>query len=161
MSDPVSATSFTAVERYRSFSSDTVNLDSLIPETQNSDYESAQLDINSQRWHIRTARITPNKPGAFLAFWRRAHDGTTEPFPSDDDCEGLMVFVSENAHFGVFRFTREDLLSLGVVSAPGVPGKRGFRVYPTWCEALNPQALRTQRAQAMAFDELTTSASNF
>ncbi|MDI6022419.1 MepB family protein [Leucobacter sp. UT-8R-CII-1-4] len=150
----MATTAFTAIERYRALSVDRVNLGSLAPETQNSDYESAQLEINSQLWHIRTARITPNKPGAFLAFWRRALDGTTEPFSGDDECVGLKVFVSEGDRFGVFSFTREHLLSLRVVSAPGIPGKRGFRVYPSWCEALNPQASRTQRAQAIAFAEL-------
>lgn len=151
----MAATAFTAIERYRTLSSDHVDLGSLIAELQNSDYESAQLEINSQLWHIRTARITPNKPGAFLAFWRRALDGTTEPFSDDDECIGLKVFVSEGDRFGVFSFTREHLLSLRVVSTPGALGKRGFRVYPAWCEALNPQASRTQRAQAKAFAELT------
>ncbi|MGO1570550.1 MAG: MepB family protein, partial [Canibacter sp.] len=74
---------------------------------------------------------------------------------SADDCEGLMVFVSEAGRFGVFAFTREHLTTLGIVQSSLTQGKRGFRVYPSWSTNLNAQAVRTQRAQANAFTDLT------
>lgn len=123
-------------------------------EEQNSDYESGIALIGTQRWRIRTARITPTKSGAFVAVWKRGEDGATRPFTADEAMSGLLVFVEEEERFGVFRFTPACLISLGYLSSELHPGKRGFRVYPSWCYGLNPQASRTQRAQAAAFEEL-------
>jgi hypothetical protein len=122
------------------------------PEAQNSDYESGVVQIAGERWHIRSARITPTKPGAFVAFWQRAAEGATAPFTDDDAAAGLLVFVHEDERRGVFRFTGAHLAELGVTSGAR-PGKRGFRVYPKWCTGLNVRAASTQRAQARAFME--------
>jgi hypothetical protein len=125
---------------------------SIAPETQNSDYESGIARFGDEAWHIRTARNTPTKPGAFVAFWRRDADGDTAPFGDDDSAAGLLVFVEQQDRRGVFRFTAPHLAELGITSGRRA-GKRGFRVYPSWCAALNQQAGRTQRAQASAFQE--------
>ncbi|GAB3605759.1 MepB family protein [Conyzicola nivalis] len=125
---------------------------SAIPESQNGDYESGLIEIDGEAWHIRTARNTPTKPGAFVAFWRRDEDGSTVPFAANDPAVGLLVFVVQEGRRGVFQFTAEHLAELGITSGKG-PGKRGFRLYPSWCERLNPQAAATQRAQARAFRE--------
>ncbi|OCI32910.1 MepB family protein [Oerskovia enterophila] len=122
------------------------------PETQNGDYESGIAQIGGVAWHIRTARNTPTKPGAFVGFWQRAVDGTTTPFSDDDLAVGLLVFVEQQDRRGVFRFTGAHLAELGITSGRQ-PGKRGFRVYPSWCAGLNTQAAATQRAQAPAFEE--------
>ena len=123
-------------------------------EEQNSDYESGVVLIGKEQWRIRTARITPTKPGAFVAVWKRGEGGSTRPFRADESMSGLLVFVAEQERFGVFKFTPAHLISLGYVSSDLHPGKRGFRVYPAWCSNLNPQALRAQRAQGAAFTEL-------
>lgn len=123
-------------------------------EEQNSDYESGVALIAGQQWRIRTARITPTKPGAFVAVWKRDVSGSTRPFTAAESLSGLLVFVEDGERFGVFRFTPEQLISLGYVSSGPSQGKRSFRVYPPWCTQLNPQALRTQRGQAAAFVEL-------
>lgn len=125
---------------------------SVVTEAQSSEYESGVAHIEGEDWHIRTARITPTKPGAFVAFWQRDADGTTAPFPDEDCGAGLLVFVEEDGRRGVFRFSAADLGELGI-TAGRRPGKRGFRVYPRWCEGLNPQATASQRAQASAFEE--------
>lgn len=122
------------------------------PESQNSDYESGIAQIDDEAWHIRTARNTPSKPGAFLAFWRRDADGRTTPFRDDDPAVGLLVFVEQDGGRGVFRFTAAHLAELGVTAVKWA-GKRGFRVYPKWCTGLNARAAATQRAQAPAFQE--------
>ena len=119
----------------------------------NEDYEGAVAQLGDQRWRVRTARITPRKPGAFLAFWRRAADGSTAPFPADAQ-DGLLVLVDDGGRRGGFSFTADQLERLGITSSAGHPGKRGFRVYPAWSADLNPQAARTQRSQAPAFFEL-------
>jgi hypothetical protein len=142
---------FSAFEAYAAEVATTV---AVTPETQNGDYESGIAHIGGEAWHIRTARNTPTKPGAFVAFWQRDADGTTMPFSDDDAASGLLVFVEQLGRRGVFRFTGAHLAELGITSGRRV-GKRGFRVYPSWCAGLNPQATATQRAQASAFRELS------
>lgn len=122
----------------------------IAPEEQNSDYESGIVQIDHDSWHIRTARNTPTKPGAFVAFWRRDADGVTTPFSEDDSAVGLLVFVEQQGKRGVFRFTAADLARMGITSGTG-PGKRGFRVYPSWCRDLNSGATAAQRAQSSSF----------
>jgi len=139
---------FNALEAY----ADARGVDfSVVAAAQGSDYESGIARIDGAEWHVRTARNTPTKPGAFLAFWQRAEDGSTMPFGHDALGAGLLVFVEQQGGRGVFRFTAAHLAELGVVSGPR-PGKRGFRVYPAWCTGLNPQAAATQHAQAAAFE---------
>lgn len=125
---------------------------SVTPESQNSDYESGLARIGEEYWHIRTARTTPTKPGAFLAFWSRDENGVTEPFSAGSVHAGLLVFVEQLGHRGVFRFTASHLTQLGITSGQKA-GKRGFRVYPHWCTDLNATATATQRAQSSAFHE--------
>lgn len=144
---------FLALERYRNQLA--LAPSPVVPEEQSSDYESGRVEIDSHLWRIRTARVTPTKPGAFVAVWTRAPNGTTQPFSNSDACDGLIVFVEDGPRFGAFTFTREYLSELGVLTSPNRPGKRGFRVYPPWCTVLNAQATRTQRAQAAAFADLT------
>lgn len=144
---------FSAFEAYAAQVGTTV---SVIPEAQNSDYESGIAHIGGETWHIRTARNTPNKPGAFVAFWQRDVNGLTIPFDESDPAAGLLVFVEQQgSRRGVFRFTGAHLAELGITSG-GSPGKRGFRVYPSWCAGLNSQATATQRSQASAFQEYST-----
>ncbi len=125
---------------------------SVTPEPQNNDYESGLARIGEEYWHIRTARTTPTKPGAFLAFWSRDENGVAHPFSAGAVHAGLLVFVEQLGHRGVFRFTAAHLAKLGITSSPG-HGKRGFRVYPGWCKDLNATATKTQRAQSTAFQE--------
>lgn len=122
------------------------------PEAQNSDYESGLVEIDGETWHMRTARNTPTKSGAFVAFWQRDEHGKTVPFDGDDPAAGLLVFVEQEQRRGVFRFTSGQLAAMGITSGKKV-GKRGFRVYPSWCRGLNAQAMATQRTQAPAFEE--------
>ena len=121
------------------------------PEEQNGEYESGSVTIGTKRWRIRTALVTPRKPGAFVAVWKRDEAGETTPFASDDEVDGLLVFVREAENFGVFRFTASHLATLGVTRSSANPGKRGFRVYPRWSVGLNAQATRTQNVQSEAF----------
>lgn len=143
---------FNALARYLSLTPESSANPRLVAvEEQNSNYESAVVQWADQLWRIRTARITNTKPGAFLACWTRNAAGQTVPFSAAEPMAGLIVFVEEGEQFGIFKFPREQLHDLGVTSSEISPGKRGFRVYPSWCTALNPQARRTQLAQSSAF----------
>ena len=121
------------------------------PEEQNGEYESGTVTISAEFWRVRTARVTPKKPGAFVSVWERDDAGEAKPFASDGEVDGLLVFVDDAERFGVFRFTASHLEALGVTRSSAHPGKRGFRVYPSWSENLNSQATRTQKAQSAAF----------
>ena len=123
-------------------------------EEQNSDYEAGVVMLDDSLWRLRTARVTPTKPGAFVAAWKRDESGGTTPFTEHDEALGLMVFVRDDEQFGVFRFTNPHLLKLGVLASATSTGKRGFRVYPSWSAGLNPQASRTQHRQSEAFIRL-------
>ena len=123
-------------------------------EQQGSDYESGQVKIDGELWRIRTARVTPRKPGAFVAVWRRNAHGETEPFSVKDGVAGLVVFVQDGSRFGVFTFSATSLAELGIYRSEHSAGKRGFRLYPAWSTDLNTQAMRTQAAQAPFFKEL-------
>ncbi len=125
------------------------------PEAQGGEYESGTAMLGSERWRVRTARVTPKKPGAFVAVWMRDESGDTRPFDTEDTVSGLLVFVREGERFGVFRFTSAQLDALGVTRSDRHPGKRGFRVYPSWSENLNRRAAQTQAAQASAFTLLS------
>ena len=146
---------FTAFERFRTIVAASIgDVPQPEPEEQNGDYESGAVTIDSQLCRIRTARVTPVKPGAFVAVWTRDSLGATRPFDTDDRTDGLLVFVVDGERFGLFRFTAPYLERLGITRSASQPGKRGFRVYPEWSTGLNPQAKRTQREQAEAFIDL-------
>lgn len=124
-------------------------------EEQNSDYESGTVALGANVWRIRTARVTPKKPGAFVALWCRDEQGETRPFDSSENVSGLLVFVpGEEQQFGVFRFTSDVLERMGITRSECHPGKRGFRVYPSWSSGLNRSAQQVQRDQASSFEIL-------
>ncbi|MGO2024464.1 MULTISPECIES: MepB family protein [Brevibacterium] len=147
---------FRALEHYAQAKG--LTLTEVVAEDQNSDYESGRAKLQGTWWRVRTARITPSKPGAFVAVWGRTSEGVTAPFSGDedgfDDCTGLLVLVSEDEKFGVFTFTATSLVELGIYSSQRSAGKRGFRLYPPWSTSLNPQATRTQRRQAPFFERI-------
>lgn len=123
-----------------------------VPEEQGSDYEAGLAHLDDGLWRVRTARVTPTKPGAFVAVWSRDEAGETAPIQVQDGVDGLLVFVANTPDRGVFRFPWPALAELGIAPSDRFPGKRGFRVYPPWCGELNKQATRTQRAQAAYFE---------
>ena len=97
---------FTAFERFRTIVAASIgDVPQPEPEEQTGDYESGAVTIDSQLCRIRTARVTPVKPGAFVAVWTRDSLGATRPFDTDDRTDGLLVFVVDGERFGLFRFT--------------------------------------------------------
>ncbi|QIM18595.1 MepB family protein [Leucobacter coleopterorum] len=143
---------FTAFARYLKLATEHISsYEGPWPEEQRGEYESGLVAMNGEQWRIRTARVTPTKPGAFVAVWKRDENGETRPFAREEAEAGLLLFVEDGDQFGVFRFSAAHLEELGITSSATKPGKRGFRVYPSWCTGLNPQASRTQAAQSRAF----------
>ncbi|NWL32925.1 MepB family protein [Paenarthrobacter nitroguajacolicus] len=129
-----------------------VSWDSLpVPEADNQEYGAAVASLGPERIRFRVGKLTPTKVGLFVAVWRRAQDGSTEPFPVEDGIGRLVVTVREGGNMGHFAFPTSALIQHGIVSVKGVGGKRGFRVYPPWSEVTNRQAIRTQQWQCEYF----------
>jgi hypothetical protein len=122
----------------------------LLQEAENSDYGAATGAKDGHVTRFRVARVTPKHPGLFVAVWRRAADGGTEPFAAGDQ-QRLVVVVREGERSGFFDFPTSALVDLGVVSVEGRGGKRGFRVYPPWSTAPNRRAELAQSRQCAHF----------
>lgn len=131
-----------------------VSWDSLpVPEADNQEYGAAVASRGQELIRFRVGKLTPTKVGLFVAVWRRAQDGSTEPFPADDGIRLLVVTAREGSNMGHFSFPTSALIQHGIVSVKGVGGKRGFRVYPPWSEVTSGQALRTQQWQCAFFTD--------
>jgi hypothetical protein len=117
------------------------------PDSDNAEYGAYLFRVGDRRVRSRVARVTPTKSGLFVAVWRRAPDGSTQPHESEDGVEALAITVREAEHFGQFVFPDDALSEHGIVSVAGVGGKRGFRLYPPWSAVESRQAGRTQQWQ--------------
>ncbi|WP_447522890.1 MepB family protein [Salinibacterium sp. NYA9b] len=125
----------------------------LVVEPDNAEYEAVTTLPAATRF--RVAKLTPTKPGFFVTVWRRDTDGTTQPFPSDDGTQHLVVVTRDSNGFGAFVFPLSVLIVRGIVSDGGRGGKRGFRVYPPWADTCNRQAQNTQQWQCEHFHLLS------
>jgi hypothetical protein len=67
----------------------------------------------------------------------------------------FIISTKEDDKLGFFVFSKEVLLESGIISQESKGGKRGIRVYPTWCKTENKQAQKTQLWQCDYFLELT------
>ncbi|MDR6986985.1 hypothetical protein J2Y66_001455 [Paenarthrobacter nitroguajacolicus] len=127
-----------------------------VPEADNHEYGAAVARLGRKQIRFRVGKPTPTKVGLFIAVWRRAQDGSTEPFPAEDGADLLVVTVREGTGAGYFAFPLSALVEHGIVSVNGSGGKRGFRVYPPWSKVSNRQAIRTQQWQCSYFTPNTT-----
>ncbi|MCV9387173.1 MepB family protein [Reichenbachiella ulvae] len=123
-------------------------------ETESQDYEACRYQLNGKKIISRSAKETPKKPGQFVTFWKRPAPGPIEPFHEADDFDYYIITVRSGDRLGQFVFPKSVLIAKGLVSTPRREGKRGFRVYPVWDTATNPQAIGTQRWQLNYFFEM-------
>ncbi|MFE4196241.1 MepB family protein [Paenarthrobacter sp. NPDC056912] len=125
------------------------------PEADNLEYGAAIANLRQGTVRFRVGKLTPTKAGLFVAAWRRASGGSTEPFPAEDSTGTLVVTVREGANAGYFAFPKSALVKHGIVSVDGEGGKRGFRIYPPWSVTTNRQATLTQQWQCEYFHQRT------
>lgn len=133
-----------------------IALESRSAELVNTAYGAEMLQTSVGTVRARTGRVTPSKPGVFVAAWCRLESGQTAPFTHDDGVDYLLVTALDGAHSGSFLIPTQTLVEHHIVSVEGEGGKRGFRLYPSWLTGLNPQASRTQRWQAGYFQVFNT-----
>ena len=123
------------------------NADDLIPHSQNAQYHGFGFTINHKRIIYRKAKVTPDRPGAFLALWKRPADlSNSKPIPFANEFDYLLVEVTSegltstnsqvtNIERGLFMFPVNVLLKKGIVSSLNSKGKTAFRVFPPWSES--------------------------
>ena len=123
------------------------NADELIPHNQNAQYHGYAFTLNQKRIIYRKAKITPDRPGAFLALWKRPADlSNSKPIPFANEFDYLLVAVSSdglttinnqvaNIQKGFFLFPVELLVKKGIVTGINHKGKTAFRVFPPWSES--------------------------
>jgi len=138
------------------------NADDLIPHSQNAQYHGFAFTINHKRIIYRKAKVTPDRPGAFLALWKRPADGSnSKPIPFTNEFDYLLVAVSNdgltpinnqlaNIQSGLFLFPVELLVKKGIVTGTNRKGKTAFRVFPPWSEsrALNGSGVFSNAAKS-------------
>ncbi len=124
---------------------------SVLKESQ--EYSACRFNLNSKTVEFREAKTTPKKTGQFVTIWRRNNAGITQPFCKTDHFDYIIVACETDHRFGVFIFPKSVLIEKKIVTANGIEGKRGIRVYPLWDTPSNPQSQKTQTWQSPYFVE--------
>lgn len=127
----------------------------LLPEPESAEYNACIFFLDQRAVKFRTAKITPTKTGQFVTLWKRDAAGITQPHDASDPTELYIISTRKDNLCGQFVFPRSVLVQQGILSSAGKEGKRGFRVYPPWDKAANPQAIRTQKWQLEFFLDLS------
>ena len=112
---------------------------STIPEA--SKYDALNFSLNNQKIVYRKGKITKDRPGAFLAIWKRPSSSIINNKPialESNAIDYLFVEVEEdsinNLRKGIFIFPVSILITKGIISSEKKKGKTGFRVFPPWSE---------------------------
>ncbi|MEV0540838.1 MepB family protein [Nocardia salmonicida] len=131
-----------------------LHISAAVPEVDNAEYGAVVSNVGGGSVRFRVGKQTPTKVGLFVSVWRRAEDGSTEPFAAEDGVDLLVITARTGPRFGQFVFPTSALVEHGIVSVAGRGGKRGFRVYPPWSQTANAQARRSQKWQCGYFLDL-------
>jgi hypothetical protein len=131
-----------------------LHISAAVPEVDNVEYGACVSSVGCGSVRFRVGKQTPTKVGLFVSVWRRAEDGSTEPFAAEGGADLLVITARTGPRFGQFVFPTSALVEHGIVSVAGRGGKRGFRVYPPWSPTANTQARRSQKWQCDYFLDL-------
>lgn len=128
-----------------------------VAEPESSQYCAYSFTVDGAAVRFRSAKTTPTKPGQFVTVWQRSAAGPIRPFDLADAVDHFVIGVrdetrtSDQEHHGYFVFPAVVLAEHHIVSRNGVGGKRGFRLYPPWANAANPQSRRSQSWQLVHY----------
>lgn len=110
-------------------------------------YDGATFSLNDKKCVYRKGKVTADRPGAFLALWKRPlfSSENNKPIPlTKEDIDYLFIHVEEHAvlgqgnlqiekpKIGVFVFPTLLLIEKGIIASAKHKGKTGFRVFPPW-----------------------------
>lgn len=124
-------------------------------ELESQEYSACNFKLDKLKVKFRAAKITPAKAGQFVTIWKRNEKGITQPFDISDNFDFYMIAVKLHSQFGLFIFPKSALYYNKIISGKSSKGKRGFRLYPGWCQTTNKQAQKTQQWQTKYFIEIT------
>ncbi|WP_017473088.1 MepB family protein [Amphibacillus jilinensis] len=127
----------------------------LAREGQNDNYEGCILQVNSNFYRTRLAKLTPKKKGYFVAIWEKDKEGNNQPYNYQESPEKLIVSIIDRGKCGQFIFPKDVLLKYGVLKNAKHKGKMAVRVYPNWLDDLTATASKTQAWQARYFIDLS------
>lgn len=123
-------------------------------ESESQEYKACKFELNDLKIISRNAKITPKKVGQFVTLWKRNSKGKTAPLDNSENFDFCIINVEDEEIIGQFVFPKSVLIEKGILSSSIKEGKRGFRVYPTWCKVTSKQALKTQAWQQLYFCSL-------
>lgn len=153
----------------------------LDPVIESSTYEALIFAIDNKNIVYRKGKVTPDRPGAFLAVWQRppsSNNTANKPIPLNAiDVDYLFVQVDihsadedsaanerllNSVKSGLFIFPVTVLVEKGIVSSSNKKGKTGFRVFPPWSQdrgqvgtkVFSDSGKKTQRWQSPYFVEI-------
>ena len=120
----------------------------LDPIPESSKYEALNFSINDMSIVYRKGKVTSDRPGAFLAVWKRPTSedvNGNKPIPlRSSELDYLFIQVESHSTIleeleprskcGMFIFPVSLLIEKGIVSSLKSKGKTGFRVFPPWSE---------------------------
>lgn len=125
-----------------------------ILELESQEYGACTFLLNAMSVKFRSAKITPTKAGQFVTLWKRDAAGHTKPHEASDAIDLFIIGTRRDERLGQFVFPKSILLEEGILTSKTKPGKRGFRVYPSWDAAENKQAQASQHWQLDYFLEM-------
>ena len=148
----------------------------LDPIPESSKYEALNFSINDMSIVYRKGKVTSDRPGAFLAVWKRANSengNVNKPIPlTSSELDYLFIQVESHSNileelepkrkYGMFIFPVSLLIEKGIVSSSKSKGKTGFRIFPPWSEdrgiagtkVFSESGKKTQRWQIPFFLEI-------
>lgn len=123
-----------------------------IVESESAEYGACRFSINNHNVVFRIAKTTPKKIGQFVTLWQRDYiSGKIIPLDQSEDISYMIVSVIDSLHEGQFIFSKDLLVTKGIISNNFVSGKLAFRVYPPWVQCISQQAVKTQKWQSLNF----------
>jgi hypothetical protein len=122
----------------------------LDPVPESAKYEALVFSLDHKNIVYRKGKVTPDRPGAFLAVWQRPPLGNLDgnkPIPLKSNALDYLFVQVENhssittndilvksTRHGMFIFPVSLLIEKGIISSTKNKGKTGFRVFPPWSD---------------------------
>ncbi|QTD43301.1 MepB family protein [Sporosarcina sp. Te-1] len=125
-------------------------------EKQNAKYGAGTFQLSSRTVRFRVANITPTKAGQFVVFWEKDENNKNQPFTYEKSPDLFVITIfKEDSKFGQFIFPKEILVEQNILRSHSTPGKMAIRVYSSWDQPTNKQAVKTQKWQLPYFVDLS------
>lgn len=124
-------------------------------EEESNEYNACSFKVNNLKVLSRKSKITPNKIGSFVTFWKRENGGPIMPYCKSDDFDFLVVNINSDSNKGQFIFSKNVLLKHNIISKDGIGGKRAFRLYSPWDLPKSNQAINSQKWQRKFFVDMS------